>query len=183
MSTRTRDIFFKYNCFFITTTFKDWISLLIDASYYDIICNSIEFCLNKYGADLIAFVLMANHIHLIIFFNKKTDVSGFMRDLKKYTSVQIRKKLEEENRFDIIERLVFGKRRQKFKVLQDRFDAVLIKSKKVLLTKIEYIHNNPVKKELVSHAVDWEYSSVESYLGSNNENKVVLPIRHAGEIA
>ena len=34
--------------------------------------------------------------------------------------------------------------------------------------KIEYIHNNPVKAELVSNAEDWVYSSAGVYAGRAN---------------
>jgi len=187
MSTRKRHMFSEYNCFFITTTFKDWIPLLINDNYYNIICESLDFCLDKYNADLIAYVLMPDHIHLIVYFNKETNVSGFMRDFKKYSSVRIRKNLEEEKKVNIIEQLVFNKYGQKFKVWQNRFDAVLIKSKEVLLTKMEYIHHNPVRKGLVTQPVDWIYSSAGYYLNSTKETSInatkeILTLRHAGEI-
>ena len=183
MSTRNRNILLNYNCFFLTTSFKDWIKLLLHDSYYDLILRSLEYCLNKYDANLVAYVLMPDHIHLIIFYNNKTEVSGLMRDFKKYTSVKIRKKLEEDKRVDIIEKLVYVKGGQKYKVWQDRFDAQLIISKSVLLTKINYIHNNPVKRGLVSNSVEWEYSSAEYYLGRVNEETMNILLRHANEIA
>jgi putative transposase len=110
-----------------------------------IIINSLIFCLKKYEADLIAYALMPNHIHLILFYNGKADVSGFMRDLKKYTSVKIRQLLEKDGRNETIEKLKYEKDGQKFKIWKERFDAVIIRHKNVLLTKVKYIHNNPVR--------------------------------------
>ena len=179
MSTRRRDIFESYNCFFITTTFNDWIRLLINNEYYMIIINSILFCIKKYDVDVIAYVLMPNHIHLILFYNNKVNVSGLLRDLKKYTSVKIREKLVQDGKESILDRLAYRKNGQKFKVWKDRFDAVVILNKNILLTKMNYIHNNPVKSGLVERTQDWKYSSAGYYL---TEKAGLLPITHAWKI-
>jgi putative transposase len=179
MSTRRRDILELYNCFFITTTFTDWIRLLIKEEYYMIIINSIMFCQKKYEADLIAYVLMPNHIHLILFYNNKIDVSGFLRDMKKYTSVKIRQLLEQEGEEKILNEMVYKKYGQKYKIWKDRFDALMIRHKSVLLTKIKYIHNNPVKSGLVERAEEWRYSSANYYV---TEEEGILPIKHAWKI-
>ena len=93
MSTRKRGIFQTNNCFFVSTTFRDWLSLLINDEYYKIITHSIAYCLMKYKADLIAYVLMPNHVHMVLFFSDQPMVSEFMRDFKKFTSTKIRQSL------------------------------------------------------------------------------------------
>ncbi len=179
MSTRKRDILELYNCFVITTTFNNWLKLLFEDKYYFEILNSIKFCLNKYNAELIAYVLMPNHIHLVLFYNEKTDVSGFMRDFKKYTSTRIRQLLEKDGKTTIVENLRYNINLQKFKIWKDRFDAVIIKHKNVLLTKINYIHNNPVKYGLVEKEEDWKYSSSGFY---KTGEQGLITIKHAWEI-
>jgi len=37
--------------------------------------------------------------------------------------------------------------------------------KKTMIQKIEYIHNNPVKRGYVDEAVHWRYSSARDYDG------------------
>ena len=71
-----------------------------------------------------------------------------MRDFKKFTSAKLRKQIFKDNRYEIITNILYEQRTQKYKIWMDRFDSVIIKSKKVLFTKIEYIHNNPVRKKL-----------------------------------
>ncbi len=122
---------------------------------------------------------MPNHIHLILFYNEKTDVSGFMRDLKKYTSVKIRQLLEKDERKMTIERLRCERNGQKYKVWKERFDAVVIRHRNVLLTKVKYIHNNPVRNSLVEYEEDWKYSSAKYY---KTEVQGLLPVKHAWEI-
>jgi len=94
-----------------------------------------------------------------------------MRDFKKYTSTKIRQKLEEDNMQNILGRLktnAEGKKNQVFKLWMDRFDDVMIYTESVLWTKIQYIHNNPVRKELVEKPEDWKYSSYKSYIEDND---------------
>ena len=80
--------------FFITSTIKDWLEILLGEHKCRIITDSLQFCTNKYKASLIGYVIMPNHIHLILFYNESVDVSGFMRDFKKYTSFHIRRIME-----------------------------------------------------------------------------------------
>ncbi|NLT49406.1 MAG: hypothetical protein GXX85_00640 [Ignavibacteria bacterium] len=179
MCTRKRDIIEFYNCYFVTTTFNSWLHLLMDERFYKIIIESLKFCIEKYKCSLIAYVLMPNHIHLILFYNDKPEVSGFMRDFKKYTSVKIRQLLQCEEQNGIVEKLKYEKAGQKYKVWQDRFDAVIIRHKNVLITKMKYIHNNPVKNGLVEKAEDWNYSSAGFYV---TEKEMYIPVTHAWKI-
>jgi putative transposase len=163
MSTRIREHIKFYNCFFVTTTFNSWINILKSDSYYQILTESLNFCSEKYNADIISYVLMPNHIHLILFFNNEAKLPDFMRDFKKFTSAKIRKLLEIDNQFDLVEKLKYVKGNQKFKVWMDRYDAKIILSKNMLLTKINYIHYNPVRNKLVGNPDDWKYSSSKYY--------------------
>ena len=179
MSTRQRDWLKNYNCFFITTTFKDWLPLFINEDYFSIVADSITFCLKKYDVLLIAYVFMPTHIHMVLFFNDKIDPSGFMRDLKKYTSAKIRNLLIADKRLDEIQNIRYKKYGQNYKVWMDRFDCVIIKSKKVLLTKIKYIHENPIRKDLVIKPEEWQYSSAYYY---KTDIQKIINVTHAGNI-
>jgi len=163
---------------FVTTTVMNFEKIFsLNESYYNILLESMKFVIKKYNADLIAFVFMPNHIHLILHLENVKILSSLMRDFKKYTSTKIRQKLEEENQFEILSRLkqyADGKKNQVFKLWMDRFDDVTIYSEKILKTKIEYIHNNPVKKGLVENPENWIYSSYNNYF---NEEKSLLELK------
>jgi len=45
----------------------------------------------------------------------------------------------------------------------------------MLNQKIEYIHNNPVKKNLVEKAEDWKYSSARFYLKGEDCGLEITP--------
>ena len=106
---------------------------------------------------------MPNHIHLILYFKDQNYLSSLMRDFKKFTGGEIRRKLEKDGHSRLVESLRFERSQQKFKVWMDRFDDVYLESKHVLETKLDYIHDNPVKKNLCEYPEDYRYSSAAFY--------------------
>ncbi len=153
--------------------------LFVNDSYFQILYSSLLFLNQKYSAKIIAYVLMVNHIHLILYFESKNHLSDYMRDFKKFTAVKLRQLIEHEGRRELLEKLRFDSRKQKFKIWMGPFDDVVIRSKRVLLIKMNYIHLNPVKKNLVSEAEDYKHSSAGFYL---KEKQPLIPILHYTEI-
>ena len=52
---------------------------------------------------------------------------------------------------------------QRRKFWMPRFDDEVIQNEAMLLTKLEYIHNNPVKAGLVENSEDYRFSSTRNY--------------------
>ena len=179
MPLRDRTRLSDYSCFFITTTCHDWLNLLQSEKYFSLLYDSLSFVNKKYNAQIVAYVFMSNHIHFIVYFHEENYLSAYMRDFKKYTSVQIRKFIESDQKVELLDRLRYKEREQKFKVWMDRFDDVVIRSTKVLLIKMQYIHRNPVKKELVKYPEEYKHSSAGFYL---KENPSLIPILHFEEL-
>ena len=175
MGLRGRENLTDYRCFFVTTTCNNWKHLFINDKYYDLICSSLKFVCEKYKADLLGYIIMPNHIHLIIYFKNETKLSDLMRDFKKFTSVQIRKMLEEDGYLEILESLRenIKDKKQVFKVWNDRFDDVAIYNEETLKIKLQYLHQNPVRKEIVPNSEDYKYSSARFYL-SDRKYKTML---------
>ncbi len=51
---------------FITFAVIDWIDVLTRSQYKDIIVESLQYCIDNKGMSLNAWVIMSNHVHLII---------------------------------------------------------------------------------------------------------------------
>ncbi len=88
-----------------------------------------------------------------------------MRDFKKFTSVQIRQKLDQTG-YDL------NKLRTKsggLKIWQDRFDELYIRDRKHLEEKLDYMHTNPLQVHwcLAKRPEEYLYSSASYYM----ENK------------
>ena len=108
--------------------------------------ESINFLNTKYITATLGYVIMPNHIHLILYFKKVNQLSNWMRDLKKFTSVMVRQQIEKSGDIDLLEKLRVPEKKQVFKAWQDRFDDVYLVNKKLLETKLDYIHMNPLQE-------------------------------------
>lgn len=160
MGLRNRGDFKDEQCFFITTSCNKMKHLFKNENYFLILGQSLRFNSINYNSDFLRYVLMPNHIHFIVYFKAENRISDFMRDFKKFTSGEIRRQHEKDSEYEFVESLRYEKREQKFKIWQDRFDDVVIYSKKVLETKLDYIHNNPMQEHwnLVKSPELYKYS-------------------------
>ena len=152
------------NTYFITSTLLGFEKIFtINDKYCDILIDSLKHLIVEHTAGLIAYVIMPNHIHLIISLPEGESISDFMRDFKRHTSSKIREQLTGENKNSIIDKLTSLGGTGKFRLWMDRFDDLIVTTQKVLEIKINYIHNNPVKAGLVENMTDWKYSSARNY--------------------
>ncbi len=154
--------------YFVTTTVMNFDSIFASGEqYYFILRDSLSYVIAEHHASLLAYVFMPNHLHLVLHLPQGERLSDMMRDFKKFTSTKIRQQLESDGHTTIVERLrsyAEGKKKQIFKLWMERFDDVVLFTEKMLRTKIEYIHNNPVKKGFVEKAEDWKFSSARNYM-------------------
>jgi len=131
------------------------------------------------GMILYGYVIMTNHIHLIIQ-SKDGALSDVLRDFKKFTATWILDLLQnspESRREWILERLhkaTFSHTRNKnYQVWQAGNHAKEIYSEKFLWSKLDYIHLNPVRSGFVARASDYVYSSASNYIHGNGVLKEV----------
>jgi putative transposase len=145
----------------------------VDERCWDIILENFQFYNDKYKVRLVAYVLMINHIHFVICFEEKSRLSDYLRDFKKCSSLQIRQYLAEKAP-GILAGMAYKHRTQQFKVWEDLFDEVVLYTRKVCETKINYIHSNPVRAGLVTRPEDYKYSSASFYLTEATVNSQLL---------
>ncbi len=161
MGRRSRTLLTDQPVRFITTTFNKWQAILIDESYFKILTDSLNFMSSKYQTDVLSYVFMPNHIHLVLFFSKPAQVSDYMRDFKKFTSGELRRKLLADNKTELLKELETSVGR--YKIWMERFDDFVIRNAKSVHTKINYIHQNPVRKNLAASPAEYNYSSARFY--------------------
>jgi putative transposase len=177
MGLRNRSLFLDKRCFFVTTNCYLKQYLLLDEAIFEIILANFRFYNGKYKARLMAYVLMNNHIHFIVYFLEENFLSKYMRDFKKYTAKEIREYIQAKYP-EILPNIIYEKRTQKFKIWNDTFDDVWIGQRKICEIKLNYIHNNPVKAGLVKSPSDYKYSSARFYEKLNPKSELL----HYGEI-
>jgi REP element-mobilizing transposase RayT len=80
--------------YFLTFQVVGWADIFSRKVYRDIILDSFNYCRQNKGLILFAYVIMTNHMHTIIQ-SKDGDLSGLVRDIKKFTGKAILKEVSE----------------------------------------------------------------------------------------
>jgi putative transposase len=166
----------EYNCFFITIGCYELQHLLIDDTCFQIILDNFHFYNQKYEAHLVAYCLMISHIHFIIYFQKQGVLSEYMRDFKKYTSLQLHTHLAAKHP-EIARKLVYNYRSQRFKFWQSNYDDLCLYTRKICEIKLDYIHNNPIEAGLVTIPEAYKYSSASFYYAEKTVKSELLHYR------
>ncbi len=134
-------------------TVKRWYYLFDRHYRWNILADSLNYCRKNKGLKIYGFVFMLNHIHLII---HSPDVSGFIRDFKRFTSGELRKNIAKTEPTVLP---LFLNEEGKHEFWDKTNLPKLIETEMFFNNKLEYIHNNPIRKNYVMRADDWYWSS------------------------
>lgn len=91
------------SAYFMTLTAVEWVDAFMRKEHKEILCNSLNHCVNEKGLEIFAYVIMSSHMHLIAR-AKNENLSDVMRDFKKYTSGVLLKdyRINKESRRDCL---------------------------------------------------------------------------------
>ena len=173
----------KGDLYFVTAKIEGGKHLFSLSQYAWIILNSLKWLREQIRIKLYAFVVMPNHVHFILQPQGKWTASQICYAFEKFTAHEILKLLKEEGRKDLIihfEKCAENFSDRKHKIWQD-IQAKNIFSEKFFLEKVEYLHNNPIRKgwNLVENRADYKYSSACFY---DKGEKSIIEIDDAGEL-
>ena len=160
---------------FITFTCYQWIPLFEITNSHQSVYNWLKLIDEKYQIKTIAFVIMPNHVHLVLQLpDSVTDLNTIVSNGKRFMAYELMAKLSDQNNQALLQRLSAActdKERakgQQHKVFEPSFDAKPIYTLDFLHQKIDYIHHNPVsgKWNLCQEFTDYPHSSAAFYVDS-----------------
>jgi REP element-mobilizing transposase RayT len=165
--------------YFITCTVVNWVDVFTRKDYADIVEDSINFCIQKKGLIVYGYVIMSNHIHLLIQ-ARNNNLSDILRDFKKFTSQRITNAIEtneKESRKRWILWLFKQADNKEAKQISYQFwqpdnHAILCYSLPFTWQKLDYIHNNPVRADIVDKAEVYKRSSAADYYYGKQKGKI-----------
>lgn len=167
----------QYAAYFVTFTVVGWMDVFTRKECKHIIIDALKYCQKNKGLIINAWVLMGNHMHLVISAKKDSDgVSAIIRDFKKFTARKLIEWITQsktESRKEWMKKILrsgaVGKKNydthQFWK--PDNMPKVMLYPN-FMAQKINYIHKNPVVSEIVSQPDDYIYSSARNYVGRND---------------
>jgi putative transposase len=160
--------------YFVTTTITEFTHIFQIKELAQIVLDNIKFYQDKFDVLIHGFVIMPNHIHLLLTMTDKGNISQFMGQMKEYSAKQIIEWCEKNNKDDFLRIFLNSAKRYRpdhsYQVWQARFDDVVISSKNVFDVKLEYIHNNPLQDRwrLVEKPDDYDFSNAEFYFSGGD---------------
>jgi putative transposase len=115
---------------------------------------------------LLGYVVLENHVHFIA---SAEDLPKEVGDFKSYTARRIIDHLTERRVRTLLDGLESHKVPHKddrwFQLWQEGSHPKIIETEAMMRQKLEYMHDNPVKRGYVSDPAHWRYSSARNYAG------------------
>jgi REP element-mobilizing transposase RayT len=155
---------------FVTFTVVGWIDVFTREKYKELFAGSLQYCTENKGLILHAWVIMTNHVHLILS-SKTNKIEHIVRDVKKFTSKQIIKAIQEntsESRKEWMLNIFSftGKENNNnkdFQFWRQDYHPIELNTNEKLKQRLDYLHENPVRSGLVLEPWHYKYSSAIDY--------------------
>src|ERR1700722_17265160 len=164
----------KEQAHFLTCTVVGWLPVFTRPETVNAILDSWRYLQKERGFELFGYVILENHLHLVA---SSPDLKKEMKDFKSFTARRIIDLLEEMRVTVLLDQLAWRKARHKVEskhqLWQEGHHPQLIQGEEMMLQKLEYIHNNPVKRGYVDDPTHWRYSSARNYAGTEGLIDVV----------
>jgi REP element-mobilizing transposase RayT len=150
----------------MTSTINSWLPVFAKPETVNIVFDCWRFLQQTGDFEIFGYVIMENHLHLIA---RSQDIDKDMQRFKSYTAREIVACLQAMGTDHMLQMLEFFKRSHKvdsnYQVWEEGIHPQIIESESVLKQKLDYIHQNPVKRGYVDLPEHWRYSSARNYAG------------------
>ncbi len=151
---------------FITCSCYRRLPLLASSQSRNLFVRVLDQLRHEYGFKLVGYVVMPEHVHLLLSEPARGTPSTVLKMLKQRVSLRLRRKLR--RRTSLAQRnfpsASLGNE-QLAQFWQRRFYDFNVWSRKKKIEKLAYMHANPVKRELVDDPGNWPWSSCAFYQG------------------
>ena len=139
-----------------------------------VLSDALDEARKSAGLLLFAYVIMLDHLHLLT--DQPKPISEVLRVVKGITAHRVIEYLKEQNYSASLAKLQHAvrDRNYRYSLWQTEKNVFPIFSEKLFMQKVNYIHNNPVKAEMVERAVDYRWSSARIWQRNPLEDEPLL---------
>ncbi len=163
----------QHAVYFITSTVHQWCDVFIRQLYIDILIESLKFCQQEKGLKIYGYVFITNHSHLIVQ-SEIVPLSDILRDFKtglafQFTSKQIMRAIENNSKESRKKWLLWLLKKEENRAgvpvwfWEEGYHGEEIYSEEFFLTKLKYMHLNPVRAGIVLKEEEYLNSSCGDY--------------------
>lgn len=151
---------------FLTCTVLHWLPIFTNQTSVQIVIDSLAYLQKSDNLTVFSYVILENHLHLVA---QSDDIRKSMQKFKAFTAYELLKLLQKQKATTLLKQFAFHKKAHKskssYQIWEEGFHPKLIISENMMFEKIDYVHQNPVKRGYVEEAEYWRYSSARDYKG------------------
>jgi putative transposase len=118
---------------------------------YSYLLRLIKANAKKYSTSIVAYCLMPNHYHLLLFQQEGGSISKTLQTTINSYVQAVNKKYDFSG-----------------SLFEDRAKSILVETDRYVVHLARYIHLNPVRAKLVVKPDEWMYSDYSRWVGTNN---------------
>jgi len=152
--------------YFLTCTVVGWTPVFTRPEIVQIVLDSWQLLQEHRRLALYGYVILEDHLHMIA---SSVDLAKEVRAFKSFVARKIIDFLEAQEVHAVFRQLRLCKAKHKidreYQFWQEESHSQMIQDDEMMWQKLEYIHNNPVKRGYVLDPIDWRYSSARNYAG------------------
>jgi putative transposase len=160
--------------YFVSFATVNFIDVFTRDIYRFIIIDSLKYCIENKDLELYAWVIMTNHVHLIIG-TRGEPMENILRDLKKHTSKKIVASIAENQEESRKEWMIWmferaGKKNPNntnIQFWQQHNQPIQLDTVIKIRQRLDYLHENPVTAGFVDKPEHWRFGSAIDYYTNN----------------
>jgi putative transposase len=146
---------------FITTSCYQRLPLLGSARDRNLFLRVLEQVRRRYRFAVIGYVVMPEHVHLLLTEPERANPSVVMQSIKQGFARRVLARLRKA---EVPQQLpLWSGPVERGRIWQPRFYDFVVFSEKKRVEKLRYMHRNPVKRGLVMGPEQWLWSSYRHY--------------------
>jgi REP element-mobilizing transposase RayT len=160
--------------YFLTCTIVGWLPVFTRPEAVEVVLDSWRFLQQNQNMALFGYVILENHLHWIA---AAPRLPAALKSFKMFTARRLIDLLQIHGAEVILGQLralkLPHKTRSQYQFWQEGSHPKQIGNNAVMRQKLDYLHNNPVKRGYVDDPLHWRYSSARNYAGQAGLIEVV----------
>ena len=159
---------------YLTAVAKDRLTVFRTDTIKLITCNALGEARTSGGFSIYAYVIMPDHLHAIT--DSALKPSKILQYINGIISRRVIDHLKERGHNASLRKLQreSGARGHRYSLWEHHNNALPIFSESMFMQKVNYIHLNPVRAELVERAIDYRWSSARIWQRIPNDDEPLM---------
>lgn len=157
-------------CYYLTSVAKDGLPVFRSDKIKNVTCCALDEARRSAKFAMYAYVIMPDHLHAVT--DSTLSPSETLQFINGITSRRIIDYLKANNYKGSLLKLRHETRRHQYRFsLWDHPDARLLLSESMLMQRVTYTHQNPVRARLVNQPMDYHWSSARCWSSKMREDE------------